>query len=228
MTVLDDFPPENKPGHTPFWMFYTSDWASGVIGFTLEQEAFYLRVLLRMWERKAGLPDDIKWLSAALSCDPRKVRRLRSFLINQRKLRLVDGLLINPRAMRDIQLHQTRLRAKIGRTSGEDQPDLPLKFAEKPNDFYARARADQSQSQSQKDRSAFQPTVIEGGKTYTTPRIHDVSDQALNLVSKIAPGWDRQMLRKKFLDWPKSRTADDLDGAFLGWVKKFTKGKAAS
>jgi hypothetical protein len=45
-------------------------------------------------------------------------------------------------------------------------------------------------------------------------------------VRQIAPGWDRQMLLRKVTEWSGSKNADNMDAAFLGWVKKFTKGKA--
>lgn len=54
-----------------------------------------------------------------------------------------------------------------------------------------------------------------------------VSEDALDKVRKIAPNWDRQMLLKKFLEWSGSASARDMDAAFLGWAKKFTKGKSA-
>jgi hypothetical protein len=55
-----------------------------------------------------------------------------------------------------------------------------------------------------------------------------VSENALDRVREIAPGWDRQWLLAKFLAWPGSRKAENMDAAFLGWVKRFTKGKAPS
>jgi hypothetical protein len=55
-----------------------------------------------------------------------------------------------------------------------------------------------------------------------------VSEAALDQVRAVAPGWDRQMLLRKFLAWSGSKEARDMDAAFLGWVKSFTKGKAPS
>ncbi len=123
---------EIKSDRTPFWMFYTSDWASAVIGFTLEQRGFYFECLRQMWERKDGLVDDAKWLAMAMSCDPRTVRRLRSFLINQGKLKTLNGMLINPRAMRDIAKWKRLAATKLGRSCSEDQPKLALRFPENP------------------------------------------------------------------------------------------------
>jgi hypothetical protein len=54
-----------------------------------------------------------------------------------------------------------------------------------------------------------------------------VSEDALDKVRSLAPGWDRQFLLRKFIDWDGSRKARDLDAAFLAWVPKFTRGKDA-
>jgi hypothetical protein len=52
-----------------------------------------------------------------------------------------------------------------------------------------------------------------------------VSEAALDQVRVVAPQWDRQALLAKFLAWPGSRKAENMDAAFLGWVKCFTGGK---
>ena len=55
-----------------------------------------------------------------------------------------------------------------------------------------------------------------------------VSEAALDKVRHIAPGWDRQFLLRKFTDWGGSHKAKNIDAAFLGWVRAFTKGSAAA
>jgi hypothetical protein len=55
-----------------------------------------------------------------------------------------------------------------------------------------------------------------------------VSEAALDAVRTVARGWDRQALLRRFLAWPGSKEARDMDAAFLGWVKSFTKGRAPS
>jgi hypothetical protein len=53
-----------------------------------------------------------------------------------------------------------------------------------------------------------------------------VSEDALDQVRKIAPGWDRQYLLARYMDWIEGKEPPrDIDRAFLGWAKKFTKGK---
>jgi uncharacterized protein YdaU (DUF1376 family) len=128
---------ESKAERIPFWKFYTDDWIGGTVGFTCEQEGFYHRVLVRMWARQDGLPNDVKWLSGALCCDPRTVRRLLEFLIGEGKLKVRDGMLINERMMREIGAHKTRTtsgrdRPKIGRRSLGDWAKIEANKSEKP------------------------------------------------------------------------------------------------
>ena len=53
-----------------------------------------------------------------------------------------------------------------------------------------------------------------------------MSEDALDQVRKVAPGWDRQALLAKYMDWIEGKEQPrDIDRAFLGWAKKFTKGK---
>ena len=74
---------------------------------------------------------------------------------------------------------------------------------------------DRSLSLKADERRRLQPAVV--------PRF--VSEDALEQVRKAAPGWDRQFLLRKFLDWPGSKKAQHMDAAFLAWVRSFTKGK---
>jgi hypothetical protein len=55
-----------------------------------------------------------------------------------------------------------------------------------------------------------------------------VSLRAMEQVSEIAPGWDKYYLEAAYKDWVVSlgEMPRNADAAFLGWVRKFTKGKA--
>lgn len=54
-----------------------------------------------------------------------------------------------------------------------------------------------------------------------------VSEDALDRVRTAAPGWDRQWLLARYQEWTKGKpTPANIDAAFLGWARKFTKGKA--
>jgi hypothetical protein len=57
-----------------------------------------------------------------------------------------------------------------------------------------------------------------------------VSEKALQQVPSIAPGWDKHALRAQYEGWvvQKGEMPRNPDAAFLGWVRKFTKGKRPS
>jgi hypothetical protein len=95
------------------------------------------------------------------------------------------------------------------------RPDTPKKRG-----IATRARVDQSNIS--KDQRSFENS-IDDRRPALPARF--VSEDALEKVRKLAPGWDRQALLAKFNAWPGSKTARDLDAAFLGWVPKFTKGQ---
>jgi len=55
-----------------------------------------------------------------------------------------------------------------------------------------------------------------------------ISREALDKARAFAPEWDVEWLRKRFFEWrvsEKMEEPDNWNGAFLGWVKSFTKGK---
>jgi hypothetical protein len=53
-----------------------------------------------------------------------------------------------------------------------------------------------------------------------------VSEDALDKLGAIAPRWDRQFLLATYMSWIEGNEPPrDIDQAFLGWAKKFTKGK---
>lgn len=59
------------------------------------------------------------------------------------------------------------------------------------------------------------------------PRRKFISPEALDRVKEVAPGWCKYSLESQYMEWSKKQATqpNDLDAAFLGWVKKFTKGK---
>ncbi|WP_343231207.1 replication initiator protein A [Rhodomicrobium vannielii] len=55
-----------------------------------------------------------------------------------------------------------------------------------------------------------------------------LSSRAMERVYEIAPRWDKHMLESMYVTWAKDKdAARDEDARFIGWVKSYTKGKAA-
>jgi hypothetical protein len=58
---------------------------------------------------------------------------------------------------------------------------------------------------------------------------YEPTDAVLDQLRTIAPGWDRQALVARYRQWSKGKAAaDNPQGAFIGWAKRFTKGKSPS
>ena len=58
---------------------------------------------------------------------------------------------------------------------------------------------------------------------------YEPTDAVLAQLRKAAPGWDRQALLAQYREWCKGKESPaNPHGAFLAWVKRFTKGKAAA
>jgi hypothetical protein len=63
--------------------------------------------------------------------------------------------------------------------------------------------------------------------------MHDlVSEKALQQLAVIAPGWDKHQLAAIYVDYVNNELGSvrprHRDAAFLGWARKFTKGKRPS
>ena len=55
-----------------------------------------------------------------------------------------------------------------------------------------------------------------------------VSSQAIEKLYETAPGWDKYMLERAYIDWAKDKEpARSEDARFLSWAASYTKGKAS-
>jgi hypothetical protein len=73
-----------------------------------------------------------------------------------------------------------------------------------------------------------EPAKQTARKPAALPRQY-VSEDALDQLRKVAPGWDRQALLRRYMDWIEGKEQPrDIDRAFIGWAKKFTKGKPSA
>jgi len=160
---------QSKADRTPFLKFYTDDWVAGTRRLNFETKGFYFELLVCMWERKGGLPNDVEWIAGALKCDPRVVRRILPTLLEDgRKIILRDGLLINKRMLRTIAEQKNRStsakdRAKFPRRSAEDRPEIGRNGADRTTKSTNVAAADfppESRVQSPEDRqNSFSPVA---------------------------------------------------------------------
>lgn len=217
----------------PWYKRYARDFFEDTRELTPEQRGLYNDAVDLIYMAEGPIGDDDRLLAHKMCVDVRTWRRVRKTLLATGKLYITRGQLFNKRAKEVLDRREIERRS-MGRSAG-GRPEVGPDLFENINDSNAPVRAtstdqDRSDQKSQKkdhqDRS-FEPRVIDGGKSQPARTVRFVSQDALDQVRTLAPGWDRQMLLKKFMDWPKSKEAIDMDKAFLGWVPKFVKGKAA-
>ncbi len=71
------------------------------------------------------------------------------------------------------------------------------------------------------------PAVAATPRSVSEPRVM-VSSQAIERLYEIAPGWDKYMLERAYIEWAKDKeAARNEDARFLSWVGSYTKGKAS-
>lgn len=100
-----------------FVRFYPSDWRSGCIGLSVEQEGLYWRICAHYYETGRRLPLDDKEAAHRLMMNPKNYRRVRDELIALEKIRRHDDGYGNDRAERE-------LEKAVGETAQKADPVL--------------------------------------------------------------------------------------------------------
>lgn len=85
-----------------FVRFYPSDWRSGCIGLTPEEEGVYMRVCAHFWETGVKLSLDDANAASRLMLDVRMWRRIKAKLISKGKLHVSEDGIFNPRAEKEL------------------------------------------------------------------------------------------------------------------------------
>jgi hypothetical protein len=99
---------------------------------------------------------------------------------------------------------------------------------------FAKIKFTLSKSPARDSRDAVLQKKARRARSFTAPAgtagaDYEPSDAVLIQLRTIAPGWDRQALLAQYREWSRGKVpADKPHGAFIGWVKRFTKGKAAA
>lgn len=231
----------------PWFKCYPERWLEDTRRLKPVERALYFDFLCLMYKHDGPLPNDDKWISHQLCVSQRAWRPVKDLLIQAGKIVVVGDTLTNPRASIELasRANRERTNAEIAanreRTKRENSEKANEINESKAGACFPRA-TDQDQQKldgdpgkgkiihlrDSKDRSfEASPDVDKSpSRPAAVPRF--VSERALDQVRSIAPGWDRQHLLRKFLDWDGSKHARNPDKAFLAWVRSFTKGKAAS
>lgn len=236
---VDEFGSERNPSRKrrpheadPWYKRYPRDYFDDTRELTPEQRGLYNDAIELMYMAEGPIKDDNRLLAFKMCVDMRTWKRVRAHLLSVGMLYITSGKLFNKR-VKTILAQRELERSSMG-ARGLAKPLVQCDLFENHNEINGPARAsspDIEIDKKKEDKSilSFEPRVIDGGKSLPA-RIHRyVSEDALNQVKTLAPGWDRQFLLKQFMDWPPSTSSEtDIDTLFIRWIPKFTKGKKAS
>lgn len=116
------------------------DWAEGTAGFTCEEEGFYFRLVRRLYAVGGRLRDDDGRNARRFGVDIRPYQRLKAFLLEEGKIAIVEGHIVNRRVSRDLEAIEAKraaaaehgrkgpvvrkARALQGANFGDDQAEL--------------------------------------------------------------------------------------------------------
>ena len=82
---------------------HINDWAASTRGLSLEEEGFFWRFTLLMYDRMGVLADDDRINSRAMGIDIRSYRFNKNKLVAMGKIRIEEGRLNHPRIVREIE-----------------------------------------------------------------------------------------------------------------------------
>jgi uncharacterized protein YdaU (DUF1376 family) len=80
-----------------------ADFIHGTMGLSLEEKGAYSLCLDLMYDHEGPIPDDARWLAGICGVSIRKWTAIRNRLVEAGKLDVVDGRLINSRALFEIE-----------------------------------------------------------------------------------------------------------------------------
>jgi len=107
--------------------FSPDEWIAGTLGMSLEEEAIYLRLVVRIYSHGGALPADPSELARLCGVRPQTMRRILPKLMP--KFVETDGKLTSNRCETEIKLAQNRIEtarfngAKGGRPNDLDKPE---------------------------------------------------------------------------------------------------------
>ena len=215
---------------------YPVEWLVKTAHMTPEQRGVFITVCCLIYSDRGAIEPDYKRIANMSNCSVRFAKSIVQNLVDKKDLKInSDGKIDQERCERELKKKRTHLEnsAEGGRKRAENM-----------------SKSNENNVVSLSDHVASQPTLTlplspnlesikpipvltaakggsgslemdEGRKWFFEP-----SDETYERLRSVAPGWDRQYLLNTYRDFSKGREKPNVpDAAFLGWAKKFTKGK---
>jgi uncharacterized protein YdaU (DUF1376 family) len=145
---IDEEDAQDSPLRIRVIRIHINDWVASTRGLSCEEEGFFWRFNLLLYDRMGVLVDDDQSNARALSLDVRAYRRLKARLVTLGKIKVDENKLSHPRVVREIENYlaeykrrsqaamereerrrESRLQEKIARNSTGSSPEVQEKSA---------------------------------------------------------------------------------------------------
>lgn len=127
---------------------HINDWRASTLGLSCEEEGFFWRFNLLLYDRMGVLTDDDAVNCRSMNMDIRSYRRLRQRLIDLGKIRIEEGRLSHPRIIREIEMYiaeykKRSLAARIREKKRREEERLQAQSPELQPEIAHRSDEDQ-------------------------------------------------------------------------------------
>lgn len=213
--------PRDKNGHF-YFPHYPTIWIADTAHLTLAEEGAYLRLRDHYMISRQPLPDNDRAIARFCGISVEEFMTVKAALFGPDryfKPEKINGSDVWVHNFCERELSESGERIENAREWGKlahkKKPEgMPGATPEAPSRVASANRSDQIKSNKTNKRSDHSSMDFR------------LSASALEEVRGMAPGWDKYALEAKFRAFVRGKkTPRHPDKAFLGWVRKFTKGK---
>jgi uncharacterized protein YdaU (DUF1376 family) len=110
---------------------HINDWVASTRGLSCEEEGFFWRFNLLLYDRMGVLVDDDQMNARALSLDVRAYKRLKARLVHLGKIQIAEGKLSHPRVVREIENYVAEYKRRSASAKEREERRREAKLAPK-------------------------------------------------------------------------------------------------
>ena len=212
--------------------FYPQDWIVQTGHMTLEQRGIFIQICSLIYANRGPIQNDAAWIGRAANCSPRMARSLIEQLVDNGDIKIQDAKITQKRCESELNKKRTSLElsAKGGRNKAENERDCNennrLTSSDNVLSLVSTSPTPYPSQESIKPKPV--PTAATGsGFLKNGGGRGSLSADAIEAGKRAAPGWDIYFLENQYLEFRTGKPKPDNQiAAFVGWVKKFTKGRS--
>ena len=157
----------------PYIQLFQDDLLAGMLELSAEERGAYVTMLAMMWSKGRGLRDDNQWLARMCNVSTRKFGIIKNSLIELGKIAVVDGLIVNYRAL---ETHENARKSREiaienGSKGGKKRAENMAKTAGNSQSAPSNPSDPASSSQNQSQNQLSQVSSVSSTQPHTdTPK----------------------------------------------------------